>query len=146
MLTYFDCNYPFQYGQQGGSVEEHIFTCVSTKSLTMEEIRKATIPKLLYTLLPKSGIYEEWTSVLQHLPIIWYGFRSKSFHKIDDVDEFDHFNNFNHQLSQIQIILIEKFRQWLPPIFHMIKYWASPSRIVTLAILQLCPVANRYAK
>ncbi len=31
----------------------------------------------------------------------WYGFRSKSFHKIDDVNEFDHFNNFNNQLSQI---------------------------------------------
>ncbi len=24
----------------------------------------------------------------------------------------------------------------------MIKYWASPSRAATLAILQLCPVAN----
>ncbi len=24
----------------------------------------------------------------------------------------------------------------------MIKYWASPSRATTLAILQLCPVAN----
>ncbi len=46
-------------------------------------------------------VYEEWTSVLQHLPIVWYGFRSKSFYKIDDGDEFDHFNNFNHQLSQI---------------------------------------------
>ncbi len=47
------------------------------------------------------------------------------------------------------IILIEKFRPW-SPIFHMIKYWASPSRAATLAILQLCPVANtliaKYAK
>ncbi len=40
MLTYFDCNYHFQYAQQGRSVEEHIFTCVSTKPLTMEEIIK----------------------------------------------------------------------------------------------------------
>ncbi len=24
----------------------------------------------------------------------------------------------------------------------MIKYWASPSRVATLAILQLCPVTN----
>ncbi len=40
MLTYFDCNYPFQYGQWGGSAEEHIFTCVSTKLLTTEEMKK----------------------------------------------------------------------------------------------------------
>ncbi len=28
----------------------------------------------------------------------------------------------------------------------MIKYWASPSRAATLAILQLCPVANSVMK
>ncbi len=47
------------------------------------------------------GNMEEWTSVLWHLSIVWYGFPSKSFHKIDDVDEFDHFNTFNQQLPQI---------------------------------------------
>ncbi len=29
-------------------------------------------------------------------------------------------------------------------LFHMIKYSASPSRAATLAILQLCPVANNW--
>ncbi len=39
--------------------------------------------------------------VLRHLPIVWYGFHSKSFDKIDDIDELDHFNNFNYQIFQI---------------------------------------------
>ncbi len=65
----------------------------------------------------------------------------KIFQKIDNVDEFNHFNNFWPPTFSNPIIMIEKFRQW-SPIFHIIKYWASPSRAATLANLQLCPVTN----